>query len=837
MSEKKTEQAQETPDLTDLPQSLPLLPLRDIVLFPHMASPFLVGRPASVAALQEARNGNGLLFVTAQVRANKQDPSFEDLHEMGVIAKLKQLLPLPDGTRKVLVEGLQRAMLLSVESDGEVRRAKFRLLEAAPEASAKIDALQRRVADLFTEYAQVNRRISDEALASVVSIEDASQLADTIASHLISKVATKQRILDTQSTVKRLAAVSTLLLEELEILRLEEKIEDEVQSSVQRGQKEAYLKERMRAIHKELGHPDEMDSDLEELNLTLESAGLSKEARQVAFKELERLARMPDMSPEASVIRTWLETMAQLPWKKQTHDRINLHAVKEQLDIDHFGLDKVKDRILEYMAVLKLTRSMRGPVLCLVGPPGVGKTSLGASIAKAMGRRFVRVSLGGMHDEAEIRGHRRTYIGAMPGRILQSLRRCGRRNPVFLLDEIDKLGNDFRGDPSSALLEALDPEQNSHFSDHYLEVGFDLSQVLFITTANVLHTVPPALRDRLEVIQLPGYLQHEKMEIARRFLLPKQRTQHGIDEKQLEVTDAAIDRIIQQYTRESGVRSLERELGSLCRKVARHIAEKSEEDLLLRKAARAQASADAKKKGSTTGVKKIAGKKPAAIGIRVDAAEVTEWLSVPPYHEKEVADGAEVGVATGLAWTSAGGEILPIEVTLMRGSGKLILTGQLGDVMKESGRAALSWVRSQSRQLNVRNDIFEKNDIHVHVPEGAIPKDGPSAGLAMATAIASAVSKIPIHRRVAMTGEITLRGKVLPIGGIAAKAVAALRAGVSTVLFPAENEKDIAEFPQHLKDELRLIPVTTMDEVLEHAFAKKPRRRTGAGSGRSAYTH
>jgi ATP-dependent Lon protease len=534
---------------------------------------------------------------------------------------------------------------------------------------------------------------------------------------------------------------------------------------------------------------------------------------------------MPTMSPEAADIRNYVETLAALPWRKSTRDRLDLQVVQAQLDADHFGLERIKERILEYLAVLKLTRSLRGPILCLTGPPGVGKTSLGRSIAAALGRKFVRVSLGGMHDEAEIRGHRRTYIGAMPGRIIQSLKRCGSNNPVFLLDEIDKLGRDFRGDPASALLEALDPEQNAHFSDHYLEVAFDLSKVFFITTANVLHTIPAALRDRLEVIQLPGYLHHEKAAIAKGFLLPKQLKAHGIAPGQVEITDAGLEAIIHRYTRESGVRNLEREIGRLCRKVARQLAGAPEP------------AAVPHRTPARRGSKAVA-----ADPTRIDVADLTRYLSVAPYLEPEVPDGAEIGVATGLAWTSTGGEILPIEVTMMSGTGKLILTGQLGDVMKESARAALSYVRSIAAELGGRPTLFDKNDVHVHVPEGAIPKDGPSAGLAIATAMASLVSGVPVQRQVAMTGEITLRGRALSIGGLNEKAVAALRAGVHTLLIPHENAKDIEELPAHVRESLQVIPVRDMQEVLARALKgsyKRSRRggRPGPSSGAANYTH
>ncbi len=799
----------------DIPARLPLLPLRDVVVFPHLVLPLMVGRKSSIAAVQEAAQGDHLLFVTAQRSPEITDPQEADLFPVGTVSRVVQLLPLPDGSRKVLLEGLVRARIVAVEAGDAPQRVQIQVLADANEAGAELEALQRSVATLFTQYVETSRRVPEEVMREVVQVPAPARFADTIAAHIACKVAVKQQILDSLDLAVRMRSLTRVLNEELEILQIERKIEGEIKNQVQKSQKEMYLHERLKAIRKELGHEESASGEVEDLALAVERAGMSREARDIAYKELDRLAKMQALSPEAAVVRTYLEVLAGLPWKKMTRDRLDLARAKAKLDADHYGLDRVKERILEYLAVMKLTRSMRGPILCLVGPPGVGKTSLGRSIADALGRKFVRVSLGGIRDEAEIRGHRRTYIGAMPGRIVHSLRKCGSRNPVFVLDEIDKIGVDFRGDPASALLEALDPEQNHNFSDHYLEVGFDLSKVLFITTANVLYPIPPALRDRLEVIELSGYLDHEKAQIARHFLLPKQLREHGIESKRLEATDAALQTIIHRYTRESGVRHLEREIGRLCRKVAREIVE-------------------------TPSAVKPHTKRRGRNSVRIDGRDVERYLSVPPFTGKEVPEEPEIGVATGLAWTSAGGEILPIEVTMMSGTGQLILTGQLGDVMKESARTALSYVRSIAKRLGAKPGLFDRKDVHVHVPEGAIPKDGPSAGLAIATALASLVSGVPVDRRVAMTGEITLRGKALPIGGLNEKAVAALRAGVRTILVPKLNAKDLAELPESVRTRLRIVTVDSMDEVLAQALRRTRRRvrsRSASGTQPAQYPH
>ena len=786
-------------EVLEIGDTLAVMPLRDVVVFPHMIVPLLVGRAGSVAALQEALAGDRLLFVTAQRSPDVVDPGPEDVHRMGVVARILQQLKLPDGTLKVLIQGVVRARMARTVAASNPVRARIQVLEDVETTSPEVEALQRRVATQFSEYVRLNKRIPDEVLVSVVGIEDPSTLSDTIAAHVIGKVAVKQRVLESVDLATRFRSLGQVLAEELEILHIERKIEGEVKSQVKRNQKEFYLNEQLKAIRRELGQSDVASSDTDSLEEAIENARMSVEAETQARRELERLSRMPSLSPEAAVVRTYIETLCALPWKRATRDRLELEEARRTLDADHHGLDKVKDRILEFLAVVKLTRGFRGPILCLVGPPGVGKTSLGRSIATAMGRRFVRVSLGGVHDEAEIRGHRRTYVGAMPGRILQSLRRCESHNPVFLLDEIDKLGRDYRGDPAAALLEALDPEQNSSFSDHYLEVPFDLSKVLFVTTANVSQSIPPALLDRMEVIHLPGYLDHEKRAIARRFLLPKSMREHGVPVNRLEVTDAGLDGIAHGYTREAGVRNLERELGRVCRKVARQLVE------------------------SPPGAKRRR-------LLRIDRDDLPKYLGVATYTTNEVPSDSEVGVATGLAWTPTGGAILPIEVTRMRGRGKLILTGHLGQVMRESARAALSYVRSVAPGLGLKVDAFDRIDLHVHVPEGAIPKDGPSAGIAIATAIASLLTGKPVDRRIGMTGEVTLRGRVLAIGGLAEKAVAARRAGVRQVIVPHDNTKDLTELPPEVRAALDLVPVRSMDDVLALVLGIRTRRRGRARS-------
>jgi ATP-dependent Lon protease len=764
---------------------LPLLPLRDVVVFPAMTIPLLVGRLPSINAIEKAAARDRVLFVTAQKRSEVVDPQHDELHRHGVVVRVLQLFRLPDGTMRVLVEGLARAEVQRFQWSSDYYTVQVALTPDPPEPAAELEALMRHASALFQEYVQLNRRIPDEVLATLKGVDDASQLSHIIASHLLVKVAVKQRLLEAGAASERLRRLSETLASELEIVRLERKIEGQVRSQVHKNQKEFYLHEQLKAIRKELGQPQESASELDELAEAVRKAKMPREVRQKAMKELDRLSRMSFMSPEATVVRSYIDWLVALPWKQTTTDVLEIPRVEQVLDEDHFGLRKIKERITEYLSVLKLTGQNKAPILCFVGPPGVGKTSLGRSIARSMGRKFVRIALGGVRDEAEIRGHRRTYIGSMPGRIIQSLRRAGSRNPVFLLDEIDKLGADWRGDPSSALLEVLDPEQTHTFNDHYLEVDFDLSQVLFIGTANRLDTIPSPLLDRMEVIRLPGYLETEKVQIAKRFLFPKQRKAAGLADEDLSVSDAALRVLVRGWTRESGVRALERELATVCRKVAK---------------------------------RKAAGQ--LARRVMVTPRLLPRLLGPQRHLEQAVERRARVGIATGLAWTETGGDLLTIEVSILPGKGELLLTGKLGEVMRESGQAAMTVARARAAQLGLDRWFHKDIDVHVHVPEGAIPKDGPSAGITIATALVSALTQVPTRADVAMTGEITLRGNVLPIGGLVEKAVAARRAGARIVLIPRGNEKDLVEVPEEVRDSLTFIPVDTIDEVLEHALDK-----------------
>ena len=762
---------------------LPLLPLRDVVVFPYMTIPLLVGRLPSINAIEKAVARDRMLFVTAQKRSDVADPQHDELYKMGTVVRALQLFRLPDGTMRVLVEGLTRAEAVRFQWSNDYYTVQVEPRSDAPEKGAETEALTRHTLQLFQDYVHLHRRIPDEVLATAQSIADPEQLAHTLSAHLLVKVPAKQKLLEARSTSDRMRLLSETLAGELEIVRLERKIEGQVRSQVHKNQKEFYLNEQMKAIRKELGHQNEFSSELEDLAAANRKAKMPREVRAKATKELDRLSRMSFMSPEATVVRSYIDWLAGLPWRTTTQDDLDIANVQRVLDEDHFGLKKVKERLVEYLSVLKLTGKNKAPILCFVGPPGVGKTSLGKSIARALGRRFVRVALGGVRDEAEIRGHRRTYIGSMPGRVIQSLRKAGSRNPVFLLDEIDKLGADWRGDPSSALLEVLDPEQNHTFNDHYLEVDFDLSQVMFICTANSLYSIPAPLVDRMEVIRLPGYLETEKVEIAKRFLLPKQIASAGLVEEDITVSDAALRDLAHGWTREAGVRSLEREIASLCRKVAK---------------------------------KKAEGKLEST--FKIGPKDLTKLLGPQRWLDTEVERGSRVGVANGLAWTETGGELLTIEVSILPGKGDLMLTGKLGDVMRESGQAAMSYARSRASQLGLDRWFHRDIDVHVHVPEGAMPKDGPSAGITMATALVSALTGVPTLPNVAMTGEITLRGTVLPIGGLNEKSVAARRAGMKTVLVPKANAKDLAELPEEVRNDLTFIQVETMDEVLEHAL-------------------
>ena len=763
----------------------PVVPLRDVVIFPSMATAILVGRQPSVNAVERAIETDKILLVITQQNPSDNEPDADELHRVGTIVRIGLFFRLPDGTIKLMLEGLNRVRVLEYVEMDNYLAARVQAIETVDRQTREVEALARRVEQLFTDYVRMNSRVPNEILLSMQSIDDRSALVDTVSANLLIRNDVKQRLLESEGLEDQLMMLSRILTEEIQILEVERNIDEKVSNQVQKSQKELFLHEKMKAIKSELGQGDEFD-ELDDLKRKIRRARMSKESEKIAYREFDRLKMMPPMTPEATVVRNYLDTLTSLPWRRRTKDNLDIDQVEKKLDADHYGLTKVKERILEFLSVVKLVGNLKGPILCFVGPPGVGKTSLGRSIADALGRRFVRVSLGGTRDEAEIRGHRRTYIGSMPGRIIQMVRKAGTCNPVFLLDEIDKLGSDFRGDPAAALLEVLDPEQNKHFSDNYLEVDFDVSEVMFITTANVIYSIPPALQDRMEIIRLPGYLLHEKIAIAQQFLLPKQMKQHGIDPAQLKISPATMKEVVRRYTREAGVRNLERELASICRKVAKKLA---------------------------------SGKRTSTVRITVKTLE--SYLGIPRYQESEIDEHLTVGVATGLAWTEAGGEILNIEVKLMPGKGELILTGQLGEVMQESAKIALSFARSMARLLDLRNDFFSTVDVHVHVPEGAIPKDGPSAGVAIATALVSAFFDIPVQRDVAMTGEVTLRGKVLPIGGVNEKSVAALRAGVRTILLPKGNEKNIKELPDEVKRNMKVVVIDTMDEVLGYALSKK----------------
>ncbi|MBU8871516.1 MAG: endopeptidase La [Gemmatimonadales bacterium] len=774
-----------------IPGELPMLPLRDVVVFPYMVTPLLVGRSQSVAAVDAAMDRDKYFCVVAQRDPTTEAPGADDLFTVGTVIKVLQIIRTPDETLKILVEGVARVHVKDVvEVDGFLE-VQVEPLIAEEAAGTEIEALSRSIKERFKEYVRLNKRLPDEVLLSVLNLDEIGRMSDSISAYILGKVPLKQELLEEPSLERRLNRINLVLANELDILEVEQRIDTEVQSQVQRNQREFYLNEQMRAIRKELGYTTDDESELDEYLTRIEDSSLSPEAVEIARREVARLERMSPMSPEATVLRNYLDTLLSLPWKKKSRDRIDTTAVKERLDSDHYGLEKVKERILEFLAVYKLTKKMQGTILCLVGPPGVGKTSLGRSIAESMNRKFVRISLGGVRDEAEIRGHRRTYIGSKPGRIIESLRKVGTKNPVFLLDEIDKMGSDFRGDPASALLEVLDPEQNSSFSDHYMEVEFDLSNVMFITTANSLHTIPPALEDRMEIIRLPGYLEHEKLIIAERFLAPRQIKRNGVGAWKGAFKRSSLLTIIDGYTREAGVRNLEREIAGICRKVAK--------------------------------LKAGTGKFPGPVTERT----VQKYLGIPKYRRQILDREAEVGVVVGLAWTVVGGEILEIEVADVPGSGKITITGNLKDVMKESAETALSYARGLCREMS--GEWFKEHQIHIHVPEGAIPKDGPSAGIAMATGIVSLLRNQPARADVAMTGEVTLRGKVLPIGGLPEKAVAAIQAGSRHLIIPKDNEKDYAELAPEIRKKLTVHLVETMDEVLELALVGQVVRPSKAG--------
>jgi len=771
-------------DKPDVIENLPMVPLRDVVVFPHMMIPFVIGRPSSIKALEHALVKGKRIFLSAQHDASRDNPGPDEIHTLGTICNIVQSLKLPDGNVKVLVEGLERGRALEFKDEGGFYKVVVKLIPRQAETAGGVEAVMSKVIGLFEQYVKLSNNLHYDAMLAAVRVEDPGKLGDTVASHLSVAVEEKQNILEIFSPLDRLNRIASILEAEVEKLQVDKRIQGRVKKQMERAQKEYYLNEKMKAIQKELGRKDERLSEIDELRKRIEAARMSKEAEEKALQELKRLESMPPMSAEATVSRNYLDWLIAVPWFKKTRERKDLPAAEKILNDDHYGLEKVKERIVEFLAVRQLVKEPKGPILCFVGPPGVGKTSLAKSIARATNRKFVRLSLGGVRDEAEVRGHRRTYIGAFPGQIIQKLKAAGTRNPVFLLDEVDKMSMDFRGDPSSALLEVLDPEQNHTFSDHYLDVEFDLSSVFFIATANVLHTIPQALQDRLEVIRLPGYTEREKVEIAKRHLVPKQLESHGLKAANVSFAEASIEEMIRRYTREAGVRNLERELSSICRKIARKVVTEGR-------------------------------------GLRVETTpdNLGDYLGVPRYRSTHQEERNEIGTATGLAWTEVGGEILPIEVTLMPGKGTLTLTGKLGDVMQESARAALSFVRSRTEELGIPSDFHRKLDVHIHVPEGAIPKDGPSAGITIGTALVSALTKIAVRREVAMTGEITLRGKVLPIGGVKEKLLAAHRFGVTTIVLPRENEKDLADVPKVVLDVLNIELVEHMDQVLKIALA------------------
>jgi ATP-dependent Lon protease len=773
------------PILPSDPITLPLLPLRDVVVFPHMVIPLFVGRPKSIKALEAAMEQGRQIMLVAQKAAGKDEPKPDDMFEVGCVSSILQMLKLPDGTVKVLVEGVQRANTQTITETNDYFVGEVTPVQAEADATPEIEALRRAVTQQFDQYVKLNKKIPPEILTSIAGIDDPGRLADTIAAHLPLKLEAKQAVLDLFSIAKRLEKLLELLEHEVDILQVEKRIRGRVKRQMEKSQREYYLNEQVKAIQKELGDGEE-GADLEELEKKIKAARMSKEARKKAEGELKKLKLMSPMSAEATVVRNFIDTLVNLPWAKKTKIKHDLTNAEHVLNEDHFGLEKVKDRILEYLAVQQRVDKVKAPILCLVGPPGVGKTSLGQSVARATGRKFVRMALGGMRDEAEIRGHRRTYIGSMPGKVLQSLSKVGVRNPLFLLDEIDKLGMDFRGDPSSALLEVLDPEQNHTFSDHYVEVDFDLSDVMFVATSNSMN-IPPALLDRMEVIRLAGYTEDEKLNIAQRYLFPKQQKNNGVKDREMSLTEGAIRGIIRYYTREAGVRSLEREISKICRKVV---------------------------KGHQ--LKKYEGQ------VVVTEDNLNDFLGVRKYDYGRAEMKNQVGQVVGLAWTEVGGDLLTIEATVMPGKGNIIRTGSLGDVMKESVEAARTVVRSRARRLGIKDELFEKRDIHIHVPDGATPKDGPSAGAAMTTAFVSALTGIPVKADVAMTGEITLRGEVTAIGGLKEKLLAAHRGGVKTVLIPEENVKDLQEIPENAKNNLEIRPVRWIDQVLEIALERVP---------------
>jgi ATP-dependent Lon protease len=781
------EKAISTVEDTGTHAEVPVLPLRDVVVYPHMVIPLFVGREKSIKALDSAMASDKQILLVAQKSADVDDPAVKDLHSVGTLANILQLLKLPDGTVKVLVEGNQRARIDAFVTTSEAFSAQISPLEEVLEVDEREqEVLMRSAVALFDQYVKLNKKVPPEVLTSLSSIDEASRLADTMAAHMSLKLDEKQRVLEMVGVQARLEHLMSLMESENDILQMEKRIRGRVKRQMEKNQREYYLNEQMKAIQKELGELDEAPNEIEDLNKRIEEAGMPKDVKAKALAELNKLKLMSPMSAEATVVRNYVDTLVNVPWKKRTRIRNDIRVAEGVLEADHYGLDKVKERILEYLAVQQRVRKLKGPILCLVGPPGVGKTSLGHSIARATNRKFVRMSLGGVRDEAEIRGHRRTYIGALPGKIIQNLSKIGSRNALFLLDEIDKMAMDFRGDPASALLEVLDPEQNHTFNDHYLEVDFDLSEVMFVATANTLN-IPPALLDRMEVIRLSGYTEDEKVRIAEKYLIPKQMKNNGLKDGEVVIREATLRDIIRHYTREAGVRNLEREISKICRKVVK--------DVLLKK---------------RTGA------------VVVTSKGLDKYLGVQRYRYGRADEFDQVGQVTGLAWTEVGGELLRIESALVSGKGKFTYTGQLGEVMQESIQAAMTVVRSRAEAIGIDPEFHQKFDVHVHVPEGATPKDGPSAGVAMCTALVSALTKVPVRSNVAMTGEITLRGEVLPIGGLKEKLLAAHRGGIDTVIIPLENERDLAEIPKNIKQNLSIRPVRWIDEVLEIALVERP---------------
>jgi len=774
----------------EIPTLLPILPVRDIVIFPYMILPLFVGREISIKAIEHAISGNKMIMLLTQKDVNIEMPSIDDLYTIGTVGNILRILKLPDGRLKVLVQGLAKARILKyIQTDpfymGEIERV---VDEKPLELTVEVEALMRNIKEQMDKSVALGKSFLPDMIALIENVEDPGKLADLVASNLGLKAEQAQEIIEITDPILRLKKISEVLNREVELLLVQQKIQSDAKGEIDKTQREYFLREQLKAIQKELGEIDERTEEVRELRKKIEESMMPEKVEKEAMKQLKRLEKMHPDSAEAGTIRTYIDWLVELPWAKSTQDNLDLKSAKKVLDEDHYNLERVKERILEYLGVRKLKEKMKGPILCFVGPPGVGKTSLGKSIARALGREFFRMSLGGMRDEAEIRGHRRTYVGAMPGRIVQGIKTAGTNNPVFMLDEVDKIGMDFRGDPASALLEVLDPEQNFAFADHYLGVPFDLSKVMFITTANLIDPIPSPLRDRMEIITLSGYTAEEKLGIAKNFLIPKQLDEHGITGKNIKINDSAVLQIITHYTREAGVRNLEREIANLCRKVARKIAEGK--------------------------IKRY----------NISANNLSKYLGVPKFLPEEEIKKDEVGVATGLAWTETGGDIIYIEATIMKGKGNLTLTGHLGDVMKESAHAALSYIRSRAKTLGINNELFSKNDIHIHVPAGAIPKDGPSAGITMATAIASAFTGKPVNKSTAMTGEVTLRGRVLPIGGLKEKTLAAKRMGISRMIIPKRNKKDLEEIPKYIKKDMEFVLVETTDEVLMKALKKNSKK-------------